>query len=263
MPSDQVFERAMLNIQTKLCQWSLDDFISLYMESLPIFCAVNVEFEQYYFNVDESKEQLIDLITYQLNIEYDNPDLIFSEVKNFLECIYNVCEKKIPKCNSIYIVSPPSSGKNYFMDAILSFYLNVGNVANYNKNNNFPFQDAINRRMNLWNEPNFMPSSIDTLKMLCGGDTMHVNIKFQKHVPLYRTPLIVLSNKHVFKDKAFNDRMIKYDWRPAPQLKLLRKKPHPFVWPILLHDYGIHVLKQHIYDTLSGIDEYDNHTDDE
>lgn len=84
-----------------------------------------------------------------------------------------------------------------------------------------------------------MPSAEDTLKMLTAGDTMHVNVKFKSHTPLYRTPLIVLTNNHVFKNKAFNERLIKHSWQSAPFLAEYDKKPHPFVWPALLRKYDI------------------------
>lgn len=108
----------------------------------------------------------------------------------------------------------------------------------------FPFQDCINRRILLWNEINFMDSAIDTIKMLCAGDTMSVNIKFKSHVALYRTPLIILTNHDRLRDPAFKDRMFAYTWNNAPFLKDYDKKPHPYAWPLLLHKYKIIALTQ-------------------
>lgn len=242
MASDQVFVRAMNNLMTQTSKWSIDDYIKLYTNNNSVWGAVNVPFDEYYYSVQQSAMILEDLIIFQMNAKDEDYDMRKLQIRDFLTEIYSVFERLVPKKNTIYVVSPPSAGKNYFFDAILTFYLNCGNVANYNKNNQFPFQDCINRRVLLWNEPNFMQSAVDTIKMLTGGDNMHVNVKYSNHVPLYRTPVLVLSNNHVFKDKAFTDRMYTYRWQTAPQLKQHLKKPHPLVWPYLLHNHKIHEI---------------------
>lgn len=239
LPSDSCFDRAMTNIQTRLTNWSFNDFVHHYAETSPIFCAVQNDMKNYYYDIKNSSSAILRLLKYQLNIEYDDFDFQCTVIKEFLESLYNICEKKIPKCNTFYIFSPPSAGKNWFIDMVSSFYLNVGNIANYNKNSQFPFQDAVNRRMNIWNEPNFMPSAEDTIKMLTAGDTMAVNVKFKNAVTLYRTPLIVMTNNHVFRGKAFEDRVLRNTWKAAPFMKEYDKKPHPLTWPYLLKKFKI------------------------
>lgn len=109
MPSDNVFERAMLNIQTKLCHWSLDDYIKLYGESDPIFCAVNNNFEDYYYSVRRSAEIVGELLAYQTGTQYEEEDIQAVHIKGALTEILDVCEKRRPKCNTLYIVSPPGT----------------------------------------------------------------------------------------------------------------------------------------------------------
>lgn len=250
LPSDSVFERAMLNLQVETSNFNLDDFLEMYRNSMPEFAAVQTPYKEYYYDVYTSFVILKRLVLFQLNSEFEETDTQDAILKDFFTKIYNVVERKIPKCNTIYVTSPPSAGKNYLFDAISSFYLNVGNIANFNKGNNFPFQDATLRRINVWNEPNFMPSAVDTIKMLTAGDMMHVNVKHKSHVPLYRTPLFVLSNVHVFQDKAFKDRMIRYQWNSAPFLKLFTKKPSPLVWVYILNEYNIHDIDSNVYDEI-------------
>lgn len=60
----------------------------------------------------------------------------------FISNIFAECEKLIPKRNSVMVVSRPSAGKN------------VGIIQNFNRYNNFPLMEAINRRLNYWNIPN-------------------------------------------------------------------------------------------------------------
>lgn len=239
-PSDKMFDRAMQNLRTKTMKWTIEDYIHAYSKSEHTnFACVNDRIEDYYYSPEESFAKIVHLLEYQLNCETENIDVKDCYLREFLFNIFNVCEKKIPKKNTIYVVSQPSAGKNFFFDMILTFYLNAGHIANFNKNSNFPFQDAILRRINLWNEPNFCESAIDTIKMLTAGDHMSVDIKFQAHVAFPRTPLFILTNKHVLKDKAFVDRVYRYDWRSAPFLAPYDKKPHPLTWLLLLSKYNI------------------------
>lgn len=62
------------------------------------------------------------------------------------------------------IVSPPSAGKNFFFDPVLSFYINRGTIRNFNRYTSFPLQDTVGRRILVWNEPNCESSAFDTVK---------------------------------------------------------------------------------------------------
>lgn len=84
------------------------------------------------------------------------------------------------------------------------------------------------RRILLWNEPNFEPGSEEILKLLFGGDTCSAKIKYEGDACILRTPIIVLTNRDVIpNDDTFNSRVWKYTWKVAPFLKYLTKKPHP------------------------------------
>lgn len=89
-----------------------------------------------------------------------------------MQDVYDICEMKKPKINSLFILSAPNAGKKYFFDAILHFYCNFGQVGNFNKYSSFPLQEAVNKRILLWNEPQCEPSSFEELKMLFCGDTI-------------------------------------------------------------------------------------------
>lgn len=54
---------------------------------------------------------------------------------------------------------------------------------------------------------------------------------------LYKTPLIVLSNKQVFKDKAFQDRMYVYTFKQASYTVKYDRKLNPLMWPLLVDKY--------------------------
>lgn len=115
IPSDNVYIRAMANLQSKLSKWDIDDYVLLYSGSDPNWAAVSQTFNEYYMDLDDSFEIVQELLEFQLNCENEDEDHKYRLVKEFLTCVFNVCEKKIPKKNTIYVVSPHSAGKKYFL----------------------------------------------------------------------------------------------------------------------------------------------------
>lgn len=97
------------------------------------------------------------------------------------------------------IISPPTAGKIFFLDSILHFYLNIGHIGNFNRYVNFPLNDAIERRVNVGNEPNFTEENVDTLKMLTAGDVLSARVKFKNDFKIHKTPLILMSNTDPFR----------------------------------------------------------------
>lgn len=207
-----------------LTTWSMEEYQKMYNNERcqPIFSAGYGSFSDYYYNVENSIEVMERLIQFQCGGEED-------AVLDFVTTLYNVIERKVPKLNTIVILSPSSAGKNFFFDAVKDYYINCGHLSNANKYNNFPFQDAEGRRIVLWNEPNYSPEYLDQIKEILGGDSTCVNVKYQHDTPVYRTPVIVLTNNVVtfMTNQAFTDRVKVYNWQAAPFLKHYDKKPNP------------------------------------
>lgn len=187
-----------------------------------------------YGSVDESLKVIDELIRYQC----DDDD---EKVSFFLRSLVDILDKRIPKCNGLVIHSPPSSGKNFFFDMICAICLNYGQLGQANKYNVFAFQEAPNKRLLLWNEPNYESSVTDTLKMLFGGDPLTVRVKHAQDTHVRRTPIIVMTNNFVnfMVDAAFASRIIKFTWKGAPFLKDIEFKPHPMSFFELLDKYNI------------------------
>nr|QTE04117.1 MAG: nonstructural protein 1 [Emberiza spodocephala ambidensovirus] len=192
----------------------------------PLYAAYKMNVSDYYLSQDESLSIMNTLLSHQFNDDLDT-------IRQFLTDLYNILDKRLPKVNAMQIISPPSAGKNFFFDAVIHFFFAYGQIGNFNKFNNFPLQECINKRILLWNEPNIEPSAVDTLKMLFGGDAVNAKIKYQADAVISRTPIVILSNKSVFpNDAAFQCRMITYHWTAAPFLKEVDKK----IYPLSLHD---------------------------
>lgn len=233
------FETALENYKTLLTKWNIQKFTEYYINRHCIFAAVNEDFDEHYFSVSESVDHIHKFLKFQLNIEKDEDDFL-PRLKDFWETVYNICDKKLKKKNTIYIISVPSAGKNWFWNMILEFYLNTGIIENFTRAHAFPFNDAVNRRINLWNEINFMPSALDTVKMIAAGDTFATNIKHKPNAALFKTPLIAMSNPpNVFRDAAFKDRVAIYHWKKAPFLKKVHKYPHPLTYPYFIWKLGL------------------------
>lgn len=165
----------------------------------------------------------------------------FGDPKPFLTNLVDVLDFRIPKRNTIDVLSPPSCGKTWFFDMVCDFFLNVGHLKNFNKYQSFPFQDCKDRRLIIWNEPNTAPEHLDTLKTLFGGDRCAAAMKFEGDYVINRTPLICTGNSRVFPSSdAMNVRRFLYEFRPWPALKEIgEKKLFPPAFPCVLLDYEI------------------------
>ncbi|AFP74562.1 nonstructural protein 1 [Papilio polyxenes densovirus] len=191
-----------------------------------------------YFSLDESETIVEELLDYQLtNDRLEYFDDLFDAKRRFITDLYEILEKKHQKTNTFQIVSPPSAGKNFFIETVLAFYWNTGVIQNFNRYHSFPLMEAVNRRVNYWDEPNFEPDATETLKKLFAGTALKASVKFQKEANVQKTPVIITANRDKFTSEVWDDRIIKYEWYQCPMLKKYTKRLHPFVWCYLVDKY--------------------------
>lgn len=60
-------------------------------------------------------------------------------IEEFLRNLVNILDKRVPKLNSMFVYAPPSSGKNFFFDFVLNFFLIRGQLMNIRKGKSFPY----------------------------------------------------------------------------------------------------------------------------
>lgn len=202
--------------------WTREDYVNFYNDpnTVKIWSARSIDLVDLYYLSDEESVSIVNkLLDYQCGLAK----------KQFVTDLLNVTDMVIPKCNCFLVVSPPSAGKNFFFDAVKDYYLNVGQMQNPNKYNTFAYQDCHNRRLLIWNEPNYEPRETENLKMLFAGDNFSANVKCKPQANVKRTPVICMSNimPRFANDEAFVDRVITYYWNSAPFLKEVLKKPRP------------------------------------
>lgn len=197
---------------------SLHEIILKLKKADKVYFACIPNFDEHYFTSRESFEIIKELLSFQC-----------SDVYQFVKDLYNWLERKTNKKNCFSIVSPPNAGKNYFFDAVIHLMCNNGQIANFNKHISFPLMDCVNRRILVWNEPHCETSAYEDIKLLFGGDSMKVRVKYKDDACVERTPVLLLANYELFpKDEAFNTRMFRYYWKPFPLLKKYKKYLNPF-----------------------------------
>jgi hypothetical protein len=219
------------NFKTK--RMTTNDFIQFYedLES-PKFLFQDVEDSgEVYYNIEDSTKYAIQFIEFQT----------FGKGQEFVQNLFNVLDKRIPKKNTFDVMSSPSCGKTWFFDMICDFYINVGHMKNFTKYSQFPLQDCRERRVLLWNEPNCHPEALDTLKTIFGGDRCAANIKCKEDEVINRTPLIVTGNSRIFPNSdAMNERRFVYEFTYWPELKEIGvKKLMPLCWKYVLNHYNV------------------------
>lgn len=198
-----------------------------------LYGAPTGDVSSYYYSIEESVVILEELLMYQFEGNH-------TIIQTFLLDLIKILDRRLPKVNCFFVLSPPSAGKNFFFDCVLHYFFSFGQIGNFGKFQQFPLQECVAKRILLWNEPSCDVSSFDTIKMLFGGDTFNAKIKYQQDAIVTRTPIIVLSNKNIFpKEEAFRCRMIQYTWREAPFLKKYVKKPYPLALYKLFYKYDI------------------------
>ncbi|VVC42893.1 Helicase, superfamily 3, DNA virus,P-loop containing nucleoside triphosphate hydrolase,Parvovirus [Cinara cedri] len=220
---------------SRLNMWTLKEFESYYNDITvkPYWNGYNRLKSEVYYDIPDSVEIAEKLLIHQ----FVNED----KVVDFLKHLLYIVDKRIPKLNTLAIYAPPNSGKNFFFDAVAAFFINYGTIGTANKTNNFAFAEAANKRLILWNEPNYENCHIEKLKEILGGDTTKVHVKYQSDQALQGPPVIILTNDslNIFGMSAFKTRIKLYRWRNADFLKDFDRKINPLFLIPLLNKYNI------------------------
>lgn len=241
---DEGVKKAIKYIKSRVKHWTVNDFIVYYESdacSKPMWACVSGDIDLYYFNREESKKHIIQLIQFQHCAFFAADSLSDVEGQTeFWTDIYKICNRTHGKRNCIELIGPPNCGKSWFANWLTEFFINVGHVENFNRYHAFPLQSAFNARILNWGEASAEPSALDTVKLLLGGDPCPANIKYENTQTIEKTPVIITANQQrIPSSPPFQERMIRYTWRTAPHLKELTKKPHPLALIDIFREYDI------------------------
>ncbi|CAN7993717.1 unnamed protein product [Ixodes pacificus] len=215
---DKRLQRAIQVLNEQMCNWTTLDYISLYSNTCPLFDAPHGNISSYYMDVTSPFQAIVHLLEYQFG----------DQVPVFIQDLYNLVERRNPRKKLHRSCVSPSAGKNFFFDAIVSFYINRGTIHNFNRYSSVPLQDAVGKRLLVWNEPNCESAAFEAIKKIVGDDVDIVSVKYSPDMIVTQTRVILLSNSHTFpRDEAFNHRIFRYNWTACPALKMYDEKVHP------------------------------------
>lgn len=201
------------------------------------YAATFGNFSEYYYDLDESIELLNNILLCQFHDDED-------DIVSFLQNLYDLLNKNLPKLNTFFVYGIQTGGKRLFFDAVVHYCINFGALGNFNAYSRFPFQDCPNRRILLWNDPNVEPSAWDTVRLLCGGDAIYVKVNNLDDFALIgRTPIIILAYANIFPnnphDREYFNTRFTYQWHDYMDLKNVKKKPLPVAIYHLFTKYNI------------------------
>lgn len=112
----------------------------------------------------------------------------------FILDFFNIFCKFTDKRNVFCIQGPSNAGKTTFIRPLLEM-LSFGEVVS---GGCFMFQNCINKELLIWEEPLIGSDFIEMCKRVFEGMQTQVPIKFKSPQTLYRTPLLITTNKDLW-----------------------------------------------------------------
>lgn len=241
------FRNALHSVKLKFYNMQLRDYKKFYEEltDMPYWDSHNREsFDNVYMSLSMSKKYLKLLLIWQFcNESMDSSYNIINDkwkqpVYHYVSTLMNFLDRKRGKKNTDCIISPPNAGKTLFFDLIRDYFINCGQMTNWNRNSSFPLQMCGYTRIIFWNEPNYETSVERNLLKLLGGDSININVKNQNDAIVTKTPIFVSSNYNPFPNSPeFLYRVKYYKWVAAPFLiNTNGKKFHPLALEYIFNE---------------------------
>lgn len=222
--SKQIYKDALSLFERQIQILSIQQIYQELEKATPLFGALH-DTNDHYETREDSITKLEYFLSYQLNDELDD----------FMDFLFNLLNKTSGKFNCLNIIGAPSSGKTYFARLIKEAMITSGQILNMSRNNNFPFNNCVGKRLLHWDEPAFDPSALEEIKLIFSGDELPANIKFQNVTTITRTPVIVTANMNVFPNEtAFHIRIKHFRFRTMSDLKDWK-----YLHPMCLYDLFI------------------------
>lgn len=162
--------------------------------------------------------------------------------EHFIEEIYNIMDTIHMKKNCILFKGPPNSGKTLLANSIVESALFFANVQQMSGRSPFEFQSMMHQRVILINEPKFSDITIETIKNICEGQAVSIDIKYMSNQVLPRTPLIITTNaplcyyttNRAINESALLTRSYVYEFMHFNDLRNCIGKLHPLMWKELI-----------------------------
>lgn len=128
--------------------------------------------------------------------------------EDFIMDFFSVIMRAQDKINVLCLQGPSNTGKTTFIRPLTEIF-NFGEVV---AGGQFMFQNCLGKELLIWEEPLIGSDFAEMCKRVFEGMTTQVNVKFKAAQTLYRTPIIITTNKDVWHycdqdEMAFRNRM--------------------------------------------------------
>lgn len=221
---DIQYKKATDIYRTKTCTKPLSELMTA--KPLPEWNNKKV-----YIGVDESIGLLFDWIRHQ-----------GFDADNFINEIFDVLERKVPKKNTFCLMGPPNSGKSFVMRSIIPHFSYFGEVRGGGSNYTFLWQDCVDTAVIFIEEPMISPEVAEQFKLVMEGAPTHVHVKMRGDALLQPTPVLITTNSLPWRwcpneAQAFQARMFFHMCRETPFLKEYKQQLNPQLWQELYKRY--------------------------
>ena len=120
--------------------------------------------------------------------------------KEFARKLTRVINRRSGKRNTFWVSGISNAGKTQLMLSFVEAYFpNSYGVPNNSVRTSFTFNDCMNRRVILWEEPYINADNIEDCKLLFGGQDLRTDAKYQTGAIVESTPIIITSNHDLWK----------------------------------------------------------------
>lgn len=167
--------------------------------------------------------------------------------EKFVRDVFNVCNKSLPKRNTLCLIGAPNAGKTLIADSIVKSFIYYGSLQQMNGLSTFEFASAMHQRIVLVNEPRITDKTIELFKNILEGHPVSIDEKFKAPQVLERTPIIIAGNNNLvlfttqreINLAAVQARTYWYELRPCDELKACHAGLNPRMWLTLLSEFDL------------------------
>lgn len=155
----------------------------------------------------------------------------------FVQDLYNVIMRVVPKINTFTLMGEHGCGKSYIMRSLVAWAKYFGEVrgdATYA----FIWENCVDTSIIFIEELKVTRDTVDQVKLVFEGAPTQVHVKHHKDVFLLPTPVIITSNNLPWQwctsdEGPLRARMYFRHCRQCPWLKEYKKFLNPLIWPLL------------------------------
>jgi hypothetical protein len=162
--------------------------------------------------------------------------------------IWMVANRMLPKINTLQLVGDANSGKSFLLNSVARMAGLAGEIHRGDNNRTFVYQDAVDSRLIIMNEPSFEHGPAFQLLEVLEGKATQIDVKYQKAVTLVPTPVFISGNTPVWAgclshEAAIKKRCISITTKTASFLKDVTKDLNPKWFGACIAAFGPKLLK--------------------